>query len=82
MPTTLNKRQKDNLRDSVRAICIDASEEIIKHLQSINLHYEDIEVIDKILYRLRASAPKVALRVFEIKTTTTPKTQPTTQKTE
>ncbi len=82
MPTTLSKRQKDNLRDSVRAKCIDASEEIIKYLQSINLHYEDIEVIDKILYRLRASAPKVALRVFESNTTTTPKTQPTKQKTE
>ncbi len=68
MPTTLSKRQKDNLRDLVRAKCIDASEEIIKYLQSINLHYEDIEVIDKILYRLRASAPKVALRVFESKT--------------
>ncbi len=79
MKTTLSQKKQDLLYSTVHEKCMKARVDVILFLKNNNLPYEEIDLI---LYNLCASAPKVALRVFESNPTTIPKTQPTTQETE
>ena len=62
MKTTLSLKKEKELYDSVHKKVMDARVEIIMHLKSNNLPYDDIYGI---LYKLCASTPKTALRCFE-----------------
>lgn len=66
MKTTLSKNKETLLYDSVHKKCMDARVEIIMYLKQNNLPYDEV---DNILYKLCASTPKTALRVFEKLTT-------------
>jgi len=64
MKTTLSQKKQQLLYNAIHEKCMDARVEATLYLKKNNLPYEEI---NSIFYKLCASAPKVALRVFESK---------------
>lgn len=64
MKTNLSKKKENELYDVVHKKCIDSRIEVIMYLKNKGIPWEEV---DDILYKLCASAPKVALRCFEKK---------------